>query len=156
MFPNLGQKQQAGSLLIASRGALVCLSILQHSVCCINPHLEIIQRNPPAQPSPEAGHKPAATWSCSISSSHKQPQGIWGPEFLGSPVPKCSSSPGLALPTACGHLGSGEKCKINWGKKKILKGHFQLLCSESPRGCKPSSQLLCQAFAVTLLHTPMA
>lgn len=26
MFPNLGQKQQAGSLLIASRGALVCLS----------------------------------------------------------------------------------------------------------------------------------
>lgn len=25
-----------------------------NSVCCINPHLEIIQRNPPAQPSPRA------------------------------------------------------------------------------------------------------
>ena len=31
MFPNLGQKQQAGGLLIASRGALVCLSILQQT-----------------------------------------------------------------------------------------------------------------------------
>lgn len=31
MFPNLGQKQQAEGLLIASRGALVCLSILQQT-----------------------------------------------------------------------------------------------------------------------------
>lgn len=31
VFPNLGQKQQAGGLLIASRGALVCLSILQQT-----------------------------------------------------------------------------------------------------------------------------
>lgn len=31
MFPNPGQKQQAEGLLIASRGALVCLSILQQT-----------------------------------------------------------------------------------------------------------------------------
>lgn len=31
MFPNLGQKQQAEGLLIASQGALVCLSILQQT-----------------------------------------------------------------------------------------------------------------------------
>lgn len=31
MFPNLGQKQQAEGLLIASRGDLVCLSILQQT-----------------------------------------------------------------------------------------------------------------------------
>lgn len=31
MFPNPGQKQQAECLLIASRGALVCLSILQQT-----------------------------------------------------------------------------------------------------------------------------
>lgn len=43
-----------------------------NSVYCINPHLEIIQRNPPAQPSPGAGHKPAATGSCSTSSSRQQ------------------------------------------------------------------------------------
>ena len=48
-----------------------------NSVCCFNPHLEIIQRNPPAQPSPEAGHKPAATWSCSTSSPRQQ-LGLYG------------------------------------------------------------------------------
>lgn len=30
-FPNLGQRLQAGGLLIASRGALVCLSVLQQT-----------------------------------------------------------------------------------------------------------------------------
>lgn len=126
-----------------------------NSVCCINPHLEIIQRNPPAQPSPEAGHKPAAMWSCSTSSSCQQLRAIWGPEFLGSPFPKYSSFPGVALPTACGHLGSGEKCKINWEKKPKSKA-ISSFCAQRAQEAANPSQLLCQPLAASLLHTPMA
>lgn len=46
-----------------------------NSLCCINPHLEIIQRNPPVQPSP--------TGLCS-SGSPAAPQAVWGHKFSGS------------------------------------------------------------------------
>lgn len=123
----------AGSAWTACRGALVCSSVL-----CINPHLETTQRNPAAQPSPEAGHKHTATESCRTSSCCQQLQAMWAP--FREHCPQILFLPRTALPTAC----RGEVQSL----QMIIQSSTCRLSAQEAVNYLSSLQLL--------LHAPMA
>lgn len=95
-----------------------------NSVCCINPHLEIIQRNPPAQPSPTGLRS---------SSSPAAPQAVWGHKFQGPSALRGT------LSTVVFEVQKSPRKKQNAVKNKVI---YRFCAQRAQEAVKHPSTLL--------------